>query len=57
MIEPELRIWDWASVVIIVEEAGGRVTTFGGDPPSDGSSILTANPVVHEHVLRSLERP
>ena len=33
MIEPELRIWDWASVVIIVEEAGGRVTTFGGDPP------------------------
>ena len=32
MIEPELRIWDWASVLIIVEEAGGRVTTFGGDP-------------------------
>jgi histidinol-phosphatase len=56
MIEPELRIWDWASVVIIVEEAGGRVTTFAGDPPSDGSSILTANPVVHEHVLRSLGR-
>ena len=38
MIEPELRIWDWASVVIIVE-AGGHVTTFGGDPHSDGSSI------------------
>ena len=56
MIEPELRIWDWASVVIIVEEAGGRHDLRWG-PPSDGSSILTANPVVHEHVLRSLERP
>jgi histidinol-phosphatase len=54
MMEPALRVWDWASVVIIVEEAGGKVTTFDGDPPSDGSSILTANPVVHEDVLRSL---
>ena len=54
MLEPALRIWDWASVTVIVEEAGGRVTTFEGDPPSDGSSILTANPVVHQEVLRSL---
>ena len=54
MIEPQLRIWDWASVVIIVEEAGGRVTTFDGEPPSDGSSVLTANPVVHADVLRML---
>jgi histidinol-phosphatase len=56
MLEPALRIWDWASVTVIVEEAGGRVTTFEGDAPSDGSSILTANPVVHEEVLRSLRR-
>lgn len=54
MLEPALRIWDWATVTVIVEEAGGRVTTFEGDPPSDGSSILTANPVVHQEVLRSL---
>jgi histidinol-phosphatase len=54
MVEPALRVWDWASVTVIVEEAGGRVTTFEGDPPSDGSSVLTANPVVHEEVLRSL---
>ena len=57
MLEPALRVWDWASVTVIVEEAGGRVTTFDGDPPSDGSSVLTANPVVHEEVLRSLSRP
>ena len=29
---------------MIVEEAGGRVTTFEGDEPSDGSSILTTSP-------------
>ena len=57
MVEPALRVWDWASVTVIVEEAGGRVTTFEGDPPSDGSSVLTANPVVHEEVLRSLSLP
>jgi histidinol-phosphatase len=55
MLEPALRIWDWASFTVIVEEAGGRVTTFEGDELSDGSSVLTANPVVHEEVLRSLK--
>ena len=43
MMEPALRIWDWASITVIVEEAGGRVTTFEGEEPSDGSSILTTN--------------
>jgi fructose-1,6-bisphosphatase/inositol monophosphatase family enzyme len=40
--------------VVIVEEAGGRVTTFEGEEPSDGSSIVTANAVVHEDVVRRL---
>jgi histidinol-phosphatase len=54
MMEPSLRIWDWASIVVIVEEAGGLVTTFDGEEPWDGSSILTANPVVHGDVVRRL---
>ncbi len=54
MMEPALRIWDWASITVIVEEAGGRVTTFEGDEPSDGSSILTSSPVVHEEAVRRL---
>ena len=53
-MEPALRIWDWASITVIVEEAGGRVTTFEGEEPSDGSSILTTNPIVHEEVVRRL---
>ncbi len=54
MIEPALRIWDWASITVIVEEAGGRVTTFEGAEPFDGSSILTSSAVVHEEAVRRL---
>jgi histidinol-phosphatase len=54
MMEPSLRIWDWAAIAVIVEEAGGRVTTFDGGEPSDGSSILTTNAVVHEELVRRL---
>lgn len=54
MIEPSLRIWDWASIVVIVEEAGGVVTTFEGGEPADGASILTSNAVVHDEVVRRL---
>jgi histidinol-phosphatase len=54
MMEPALRIWDWASISVIVEEAGGRVSTFEGQEPSDGSSILTSNGVVHGEAVRRL---
>jgi len=54
MMEPALRVWDWAPITVIVEEAGGRVTTFDGADPSDGSSILTSNSVVHGDVVRRL---
>ena len=57
MMEPALRIWDWACITVIVEEAGGRVTTFDGEEPSDGSSILTSNPIVHEEAVRRLSGP
>ena len=48
MVEAELAIWDWAALKVIVEEAGGRVTTFDGKEPFDGSSVLTTNGLVHE---------
>ena len=56
MMEPALRIWDWASTTVIVEEAGGRVTTFEGDEPSDGSSIYTHEQPRHarEEAVRRL---
>lgn len=32
MAEPELRAWDVAAMEVIVEEAGGRLTTLAGEP-------------------------
>ena len=41
-------LWDYAAVQLIVEEAGGRCTTFAGDPPAPGESYLSANAALHE---------
>jgi histidinol-phosphatase len=54
MMEEELRIWDWAAVQVLVEEAGGRVTRFDGSPLSDGGSVLTTNGVLHDELMTRL---
>ena len=54
MLEPELATWDWAALWVIVEEAGGRVTTFEGESLSHGSSVLTTNGVLHDELVARL---
>jgi histidinol-phosphatase len=54
MMEEELRIWDWAAVKVVVEEAGGRVTQLDGSPLSDGGSVLTTNGVLHDELVARL---
>ena len=51
MLEPTLRVWDWAALKVIVEEAGGRMTGFDGGEVADGSSVLTTNAHLHDEVL------
>jgi histidinol-phosphatase len=52
--DPTLALWDYAAVQLIVEEAGGRCTTFGGDPPSPGASFLAANDALHAVAVAAL---
>jgi histidinol-phosphatase len=54
MLESRLRIWDWAAVQVIVEEAGGRMTAFDGTPCTDGSSVLTTNGRLHDELMGRL---
>ncbi len=54
MIEPELSEWDFASLAVIVAEAGGRVTQLDGSPPVHGGSLVTSNGLVHDEVLAAL---
>ena len=51
MIEPELRLWDYAAFQIVVEEAGGRVTQLDGSPTRDGGSVVSSNGRLHDEIL------
>src|SRR6185503_8790279 len=47
--EMDLHPWDTAAGVVIVEEAGGRVTDFSGGPFSVyGKQILASNAKIHD---------
>jgi histidinol-phosphatase len=46
-----LNLWDYASVALIVEEAGGRATTFRGGAPTPGESFVATNGVLHDEVV------
>jgi histidinol-phosphatase len=48
--------WDWAACMVIVEEAGGRMTTLDGDAPSPGCTLLVSNGPLHGPV-QGLLRP
>lgn len=51
---PYLHVWDYAATALIVEEAGGRFTTFDGSPPHDPSTALATNGLLHEQVMALL---
>jgi histidinol-phosphatase len=46
--------WDYAALVAIVEEAGGRVTDLQGRPRFDGGACLASNGLLHEEALEAL---
>ena len=47
-------LWDWAAVSVILEEAGGRITTLDGLAPHGGCSLLSTNGALHDEVLARL---
>lgn len=50
-LEPKVATWDLAPIQVIVEEAGGRFTSFSGEARPDGGSGLSTNGALHEAVL------
>jgi histidinol-phosphatase len=52
--DSELRLWDYAAVQLLVEEAGGRCSTFAGDDPGPGASFVATNGVLHDAVVELL---
>lgn len=49
--ETHLGVWDVAAGIVLVEEAGGRVTDFGlNDMPLHGREILASNGALHNQM-------
>ena len=55
--EASLHFYDIAALVVIIQEAGGIVTDWSGDPVRmgwDGTVLAAANLDVHEQALELL---
>ncbi len=55
--EINLKPWDTAAGVVLVEEAGGRLTDFGGAPHSPlGRETVASNGRIHDALIALLDR-
>ncbi len=50
----DLSAWDAAAPLVLIEEAGGRVTDFEGARRIDSRTLLASNGLLHDEVLRRL---
>jgi histidinol-phosphatase len=55
MLDPVVDVWDLAALKIIVEEAGGTMTSVSGEDRIDGGSALTTNGALHDEVVAALK--
>jgi myo-inositol-1(or 4)-monophosphatase len=54
--EMKLKPWDLAAGILLVEESGGRVSDFDGNPMTlDSLECLASNVLIHEEMQRILQ--
>ena len=55
-VELALQPWDYAAGMLLVEEAGGRVTAPCGAPLSltEGGAVLASNQILHAALMNAL---
>jgi histidinol-phosphatase len=54
MIEVEAKTWDLAAPLVLIEEAGGRLTDFSGLRRIDQEEMIASNGLLHEEILARL---
>lgn len=54
MIDPKMAVWDCAPLLPIIEEAGGRFTSWEGVPTIHGNNAISTNGHLHEQVREIL---
>lgn len=53
-VDAGLALWDYAALVPIVEEAGGRIGALDGGPPRVGEQVVSSNGLLHDELLTLL---
>jgi histidinol-phosphatase len=53
-VENGLQIWDYSAVSLLVEEAGGRMSTFDGEPLRPDGTVLATNGLLHAEAMALL---
>jgi histidinol-phosphatase len=56
MLEGTISPWDIAALIVIVEEAGGRLTDNNGVATIDAGHCITTNGALHDAVLQVLQQ-
>lgn len=56
-LDPVASLWDLAAPLLIVEQAGGRLTDLGGVRTADGGDAIATNGLLHEAALAIVGRP
>ena len=54
MLEVGMKVWDLAAPMVVIEEAGGRVTDVDGARRIDAPSFVGSNGLLHDELLRRL---
>ena len=56
-VESVLSPWDYAAGMLIITEAGGKITDFAGNKPSLNKpcSILATNGILHDEMLKLIQ--
>jgi histidinol-phosphatase len=49
-----VNVWDYTPVRLIVDEAGGRCSTFDAAEPAPGGSFVSTNGLLHDEVTSLL---
>jgi histidinol-phosphatase len=53
-LDAKMQPWDVAAVKIIVEEAGGKSTSYTGDGSIDAPNLVSTNGHLHAAVLNAI---
>jgi len=55
VIEPDLKLWDFAAALPIVRESGGIWSNLEGDQHLDSTQLVAANPALHQCLLEAVQ--